>query len=152
VSLSQPVLGELAHVSADQQQAAAGQFGRAKEVIASGNLDYGIHLLLSCCKLDPSNLVYRRVLRRAVKARVKEKGGTGPLTFLATSKSKTWLKAARTSSDHLSVLQLGEDVLARNPSDIGVQLDMAESAEALGATELALWILRHAYDKDSPDL
>jgi serine/threonine protein kinase len=152
VSLGQAGLGQLANLSADQQQAAAGQFARAKEVIASGNLEYGIHLLLSCCKLDPANLVYRRVLRRAVKARLKDKGGTGTRSFLAVSKSKTWLKAARTSGDHLSVLQLGEEVLAHNPSDIGVQLDMADSAQALGAVELALWILRHAYDKESPDL
>ena len=47
-----------------QRQAAAGQFERAKEVIASGNFEYGIHLLLSCCKLDPANLAYRRVLRK----------------------------------------------------------------------------------------
>jgi hypothetical protein len=152
-ALGETFHGGLPQITADQRQAAAGQFERAKEVIgSSGNLDYGIHLLLSCCKNDPANLVYRRVLRRAVKARLKSKNQGGPLGFLATSKDKTWLKAAKTTSDHLRVLQMGEEVLARNPFDLGVQLDMAASAEALGAINLGLWILRHAYDKDAPEL
>jgi serine/threonine protein kinase len=151
VSLAETVLAGFPSISADQRQAAAGQFERAKEVIASGNLDYGIHLLLSCCKIDPGNLVYRRVLRRAVKASFKNKKA-GPLAFLASSKGWTRFKTAKATGDHLRVLETGEEILARNPFDLGVQLDMAESAEALGIADLAMWILRHAFDKDAPDI
>jgi serine/threonine protein kinase len=151
VSFAETVLSGFPHISADQRQAAAGQFERAKEVIASGNLDYGIHLLLSCCKIDPANLVYRRVLRRAVKASFKNKKAS-PLAFLASSKGWTKFKTAKATGDHLQVLETGEEILARNPFDLGVQLDMAESAEALGIADLAMWILRHAFDKKAPDL
>jgi serine/threonine protein kinase len=150
VSLAETAISGLT-ISAELRQAAAGQFARAKQVIAAGNLDYGIHLLLSCCKIHPGNLVYRRVLRRAAKARLKNKNAAGALAFLTVSRDRTRVKAAKTINDHLGVLEAGEELLVRNPYDIGVQLDMAASAETLGATELALWILRHAYDKKSPD-
>ena len=50
--------------SPEHRRVAAGQFERANEVIATGNYDYGIRLLLDCCKLDPANLNYRLTLRR----------------------------------------------------------------------------------------
>jgi hypothetical protein len=37
----------------DHRRIAVGQFDRANQVIATGNHDYGIRLLLGCCKLDP---------------------------------------------------------------------------------------------------
>ena len=45
----------------------AGQFERANQVIATGNYDYGIQLLISCCKLEPANLIYRQKLRKTEK-------------------------------------------------------------------------------------
>ena len=47
-----------------QRRAAAGQFERAREVLAVGDSDYARHLLMSCCKLDPTNLRYRQALRQ----------------------------------------------------------------------------------------
>src|SRR5713226_7316352 len=58
-------------VTPDHRRAAAGQYERANQVIATGNFDYGIQLLLSCCKLEPANLIYRQNLRRTEKARYK---------------------------------------------------------------------------------
>ena len=55
----------------EQHRVAAGQFERANQVIAKGDFDYGIGLLLSCCKLDPTNLVYRQALRRTQKLKHK---------------------------------------------------------------------------------
>src|SRR5262249_17886809 len=49
--------------SAEHLQAAAGQFERAREVADSGDPAYALELLLSCCKLDPANLLYRKTLR-----------------------------------------------------------------------------------------
>ncbi len=54
----------LLHPSPEHRRVAAGQFERANQVVATGNFDYGIRLLLSCCQLDPSNLIYRQALRR----------------------------------------------------------------------------------------
>jgi hypothetical protein len=142
----------LRHISPEQRQAAAEQYERARGVIGSGDLDYAIHLLLDCCKNDPSNLIYRRVLRRAVRAKFMGKNKAGLIASLGTSIRKTRLKAAIMTRDHVHVLEQGEEILSRNPFDIAVQLDMAQSAEALGAVDLALWLLRHAYDKDSPQI
>ena len=55
----------------EHRRVAAGQFERANQVVATGNFDYGIRLLLSCCKLDPSNLIYRQALRRTEKAKYR---------------------------------------------------------------------------------
>jgi serine/threonine protein kinase len=141
---------ELLAVSPEQRQAAAGQFERAKEVIGSGNIEYGIHLLLNCCKLDPANLAYRRVLRRTERARYEKRGSR--LAFLTTRASKAKLKKAKASRDYRRVLELGEEVLVRDPWNNGTQMSMAEAADALGLLDLAVWILKHAWQQDSPDV
>ena len=46
-------------------------FERANQVVATGNYDYGIRLLFSCCKLDPANLIFRQALRRTEKAKYR---------------------------------------------------------------------------------
>lgn len=141
---------QLPSVSLEQRQAAAGQFERAKEVITSGNFEYGIHLLLNCCKLDPANLTYRRVLRRTERAR--HKGRISPLAFLARSRTKAKLKKAKAAREYLKVLELGEKLLVRDPWDKGTQRIMAEAAEALGLLDVAIWILKHAGHNEAQDL
>jgi serine/threonine protein kinase len=135
--------------SQEQRQAAAGQFARANEVLASGNFDYALHLLLSCCKLDPANREYRRMLRRTERARPREKGR---FTFLSTSAPRTKLKAARSAGDYLKVLEYGEEILIRDPWDVAAQMDMAEAAEALEMPRLAAWLLEQAWRKEAPDI
>src|SRR5207237_10570931 len=118
--------------------------------ITAGDLDYGVHLLLNCCKLDPANLAYRRVLRRTERAKYKKRGN--PLAFLRTRGNKAKLNKAKSSRDYLKVLEIGEEVLARDPWNKNTQMTMAEAAEALGLLHLAVWILKHAWQPDSPDL
>ncbi len=137
--------------SPEQQQAAAGQFERANEVLALGNYEYGIHLLLSCCQLDPANLTYRRTLRKTQRARYKNKRGSR-LAFLTTSRPKNKFKAAKAARDSLKVLEIGEEILVRKPWDVSVQMDMAQAADALGLLDLAVWILEQAWQKEAPDL
>src|SRR5437588_12701531 len=96
-----------------QRRAAAGQFERANQVIATGNYDYGIQLLLTCCKLDPANLVYRQALRKTEKVKFNNNLRGSRLAFLTTSATKTKLKAAKASRDYLKVLEHGEEVLKR---------------------------------------
>jgi tetratricopeptide (TPR) repeat protein len=135
----------------EQRRVAAGQFERANQVIATGNFDYGIQLLISCCKLDPANLIYRRELRKTEKVKFKNNLRGSWLAFLTTSASKTKLKAAKAARDYLRVLEYGEQVLARNPWDVGTQMDMAEAADALGLLDLAVWTLEQARQKDPQD-
>ena len=43
--------------TADQRRIAAENFERARQVLLTGNHDYGISLLTTCCKLDPANVL-----------------------------------------------------------------------------------------------
>src|SRR5438552_4718582 len=135
----------------EQRRVAAGQFERANQVIATGNFDYGIQLLLTCCKLDPGNLIYRQTLRKTEKAKYNNNLRGSRLAFLTTSTTKTKLKAAKASRDYLRVLECGEEVLVRNPWDVGAQMNMAEAAEALGHLDLAVWTLEQARQRNPQD-
>lgn len=130
---------------------AVGQFERANEVLATGNYDYAIQLLLTCCKIDPANLIYRQTLRRTEKMKFRNNLRGSRLAFLTTSPSRTQLKAAKASRDYLRVLEHGEKVLASNPWDVGTQMDMAEAADALGLLDIAVWSLEQARQKNPED-
>src|SRR5262249_48801000 len=113
--------------------------------------DYGIQLLITCCKLDPANLVYRQTLRRTEKLKFKNNLRGSRLAFLSNSATKARLKSAKGGRDYLKVLEFGEEVLARNPWDNGSQMDMAEAAAALGLFALAVWTLEQARHRDPKD-
>jgi tetratricopeptide (TPR) repeat protein len=138
-------------VGQDQRRAAAGQFERAGELLAHGNYDYAIRLLRSCCKLDPTQLPYRQMLRQAEKRKFHNDRPGGPFTWLAKRPSWLRLKAAGRRKNYIGVLAAGEDVLARDPWDVGAQLDMADAADRLSLTELAVWLLEEARQKDVRD-
>jgi tetratricopeptide (TPR) repeat protein len=138
--------------SAEQRRVAAGQFERANQVIATGNYDYGIQLLMTCCKLDPANLIYRQALRKTEKVKFKNNLRGSRMAFLTNSPAKTKLKAAKAAGDYLKVLEYGEEVLLRNPWDAGTQMDMAEAADALGLLDLAVWTMEHARQKNPDDI
>lgn len=137
--------------SPEHRRIAAAQFERANQVIATGNFDYGIQLLLTCCKLDPANLVYRQALRRTEKVKYKNNLRGSRLAFLSSSAVRAKLKAAKSSRDYLKLLEHGEEILTKNPWDIGTQMDMSEAAAALGLLDLAAWTLEQARQKDPAD-
>jgi tetratricopeptide (TPR) repeat protein len=137
--------------SPEERRVAVGQFERANQVLATGNHDYGAQLLTTCCKLDPGNLVYRKALRQAQRSRHKNNLKGSKLSFLTNSPAWTKLKAAKASHDHARVLECGEEILSRNPWDVGAQMDMAESAEALAFIDVAIWLLEQARQKDQQD-
>jgi tetratricopeptide (TPR) repeat protein len=137
--------------SPEHRRIASGQFERANQVLKTGNFDYAIQLLLTCCKLDPANLVYRQALRRTEKLKFKNNLRGSRFAALTNSTTKTKLKAAKASRDYWKVLECGEEVLVRNPWDVGAQMDMAEAADALGLIDLAVWTLEQARQKDPHD-
>jgi tetratricopeptide (TPR) repeat protein len=139
-------------VTPEHRRAAAGQYERANQVIATGNFDYGIQLLLSCCKLDPANLSFRQTLRRTEKARYKNNMRGSMLAGVRTWTTRAKFKTARRIRDYIKVLEHGEQVLAYNPWDSGVQMVMSEAADALGLLDLAVWLLEQARQKNPQDL
>jgi serine/threonine protein kinase len=135
-------------VTPEMRQAALGQFLHAAEVMRSGgDLAYAQELLLSCCKLDPVNLKYRKTLREVNRdLAAKRKGGWfGSLTLLPV---RGRLKKARHAGEHRQALEHGEELLCRAPNDIPAQIEMAQSAEELGLTGLATWMLEEARAQD----
>lgn len=132
----------------DQRKITAELFERANQVIASGNHDYGIQLLLSCCKIDPANLTFRTALRRTERAKFKNNLRGSRLAFLTSSPARARLKSAKRNRAYLKMLEHGEEILTKNPWDISAQMDMAEAAESLNLLDLAVWILEQARQKD----
>src|SRR5882724_736651 len=116
----------------EQRRIAAERFERANQVIGTGNYDYGIQLLLTCSKIDPSNLQYRQALRRTQKAKFKNNMRGSRFAMLSTSAYKARIKGSKRAKEWLKLLEQGEEVLVRNPWDLSVQMDMAEAADALG--------------------
>src|SRR5439155_15876942 len=110
--------------TADQRRIAQDSFNRAKEAVQSGNPDYAINLLLTCCKLDPGNFLYRQTLRKTQKDKYGNNLRGSRFSFFSTPRWKARVKAARRSRDYLRVLEHGEQVLYRNPWDMGTQMDM----------------------------
>lgn len=131
----------------EQRQAAQGQFQRAAQVLADGNLEYGSQLLIACCQLDPTNLLYRHALRQVYpRLSTLQHGGFRGWYKLLTLKIRLYF--AKNRGEHLRVLHLGEEVLRRQPENYQVQLDMANAAEKVGFFNLAVWLLEQV-KKDS---
>jgi tetratricopeptide (TPR) repeat protein len=143
---------KLAPPNPEQRRIATSQYDRANQVLASGNYDYAIQLLISCCKIDPANLIYRRALRIIEKTKYKNNLHGSRLAFMSTGGAKAKIKTAKRRGDYLKVLEHGEQVLAKNPWDTGAQMDMADAADKLGELDLAVWILEQARQKDQNDV
>jgi tetratricopeptide (TPR) repeat protein len=138
--------------TAEQKRIALDSFNRAKEAVQSGNFDYAIELLLTCCKIDPGNFVYRQSLRKTQKDKYGNNLHGSRFAFLSKQRWKAKVKAAKAARDYLKVLEYGEQVLYRNPWDAGTQMDMAEAFDALGLGDLAVFTLdqaRQKYPKDA---
>jgi tetratricopeptide (TPR) repeat protein len=139
-------------LTSEQRRVAAGQFEHANQVIAGRkSYNYGIHLLLSCCKLDPANLLYRQALRRTQKAKYHNNLRGSWLAWLIAWPAKARARAALKSGNNLAVLEFGEQVLCRNPWDVPTQMDMAEAADELGLLDVAIWLVELARQKAAQD-
>jgi tetratricopeptide (TPR) repeat protein len=135
----------------EEQRVAMGQFHRAQQVLLTGDLDYVIQLLSTCCKLDPLNFTYRRELRKAEKKKYKNNKKGSKTAIFKMPGIKMRMKTALQTKKYKHALEIGEEALKVNPWDTAIQLDMAAAAEALGMLDVALhiaWEAREANDMD----
>jgi tetratricopeptide (TPR) repeat protein len=123
---------------------AAGIFEHARAILRAGNHEYACQLLRNCCRLEPGNVAYRQALRRALKGQFPD-GEGGWLRRLGVWAARARLLLASRAGLHHRVLDYGEEVLAREPRDVGARLEMAAAAEGLGMTTLAQWLLEDAW-------
>jgi tetratricopeptide (TPR) repeat protein len=136
----------------EQRRIAAAQYERANEVLATGNHDYAMQLLTTCCTLDPANLIYRKALRLTQRARYGNNLRGSRFALLTTSAARLRMKAARRAGDHVKVLEQAEQILNRNPWDLGALTAMAEAFDAVGLLDQAIWSLEQARPKDADNL
>jgi hypothetical protein len=128
----------------EQRQVAAELFARAAEVVRiNGDPAYAQQLLLSSCRLDPTSIEHRELLREVGRALAGRKRG-GLFDSLGNLPARGRMRAARHAGDHRKALEHGEDLLARHPNEVAVEIEMAESAESLGLPSLAIWFLKDA--------
>jgi tetratricopeptide (TPR) repeat protein len=147
-----PSAGTAPIPTTDQRRVAQESFTKAKAMAAEGGFDYAIQLLLTACRLDPANFFYRQTLRKAQKDKYNNNLRGSRFAFLTTPRWKAKLKVAKRNRDYIKALEHGEQVLCRNPWDLGAQMDLAEVFDALGLSDLAVYTLdqaRQKYPKDA---
>lgn len=142
----------LLQLSAEQLQTAARQYQRAEEARLKGHLEYAIELLLNCTKFDPVSIAYRQALREASRAAVQQGRLGGWLSGLAVLPIRARVNAARLAGRFRKVLSDGEEVLVRHPTDLKMQMALAEAAEKLGLVHLAAWMLEEIRGQDRRNL
>jgi tetratricopeptide (TPR) repeat protein len=136
----------------EQRRISLESFNKAKELANEGGYDYAIQLLLTCCRIEPGNFFFRQELRKNQKAKFGNNLRGSRFAFLTTPRWKAKLKVAKRNRDYLKALEIAEQVLCRNPWDLGTQMDMAETFDALGLSDLAVFTLdqaRQKYPKDA---
>src|SRR5947208_2038230 len=102
-------------LSADQRQTVAKLATRAKQVYATGNLDYAITLYLDCCKRDPKNTPWRQELRKIEKQKYKDNKKGKALAFLSTWRPSIKMETFAKTGNHLKAIEFAEEVLRSNP-------------------------------------
>ncbi|MEI7684607.1 MAG: hypothetical protein WCL32_06235 [Planctomycetota bacterium] len=138
----------LPKLTPEQRQNVAKSFMRAKQVLASGNLDYAIELLIDCCKRDPASIPFRQELRRSEKLKYKDNKKGKPLAFLSTWRTSLTLETAFKRSKYLNAIEAAEEILRHNPWHTRAHIVSAASFEKLGLNDLALWTLDQARQID----
>jgi tetratricopeptide (TPR) repeat protein len=131
----------LPKLTTEQRRAATGQFERANQVLKNGDRDYGLQLLLDCCKIDPANLVYRNALRQTQRAKYQNSGHGQPLAYFRSFFTRLRLQKSMLRGDYKEALVQCELILMRNPWDLPTHLVMAQAFEALEWPDHALWTL-----------
>jgi len=131
----------LPKLTSEQRRAASGQFERANQVLKAGDHDYGLQLLLECCKIDPGNLIYRQALRQAQRSKYQNNEKGQPLAYIRSLMTRLSLKKSMLRGDFRDALVKAELILMRNPWDLTTHLVMAKAFEELGWPDHALWTL-----------
>ena len=67
IAQEQPSRG--AGSSSEGRRVVEGQFAHGTQAVATGNYDYGMMLLLNCCRLEPGNLAFQQALHQAQLSR-----------------------------------------------------------------------------------
>ena len=135
-------------LSAEHLQAAARQYQRAEE--ARRQREHGL-CRAAAVELHQIRPGEHRLPAGAAEIRQmagQRKRRHGWLASLTTLTTRARINAAKKIRQFRKVIEEGEAVLVRDPSDLKTQMAMAESAEELGLTHLASWMLEELRRQD----
>ena len=90
-------------------------------------------------------------MRRTEKAKYRNNMGGSLFAWLTNGPMRAKIKASKCAGEWQRVLDQAEVALARNPWDVGIQIDMADAAENLGLLDLAIWSVEQARQKNPRD-
>jgi hypothetical protein len=127
-----------------QHRVALEQYQHASQALAAGNYDYGLSLLLNCCRLAPADLAYRQALRQGQLERHALAARSSWRRVLRGWIHKLRFALACRRKQPLQVLLRGEELLSDNPHDLPTQLAMSRAAVEADLPEVAIWLLEHA--------
>jgi tetratricopeptide (TPR) repeat protein len=145
LALAERLSGEFPEATAagstdDDRRIVEGQFQHATHAIASGNYDYGMLLLLNCCRLEPGNVAFHEALYQAQHARQAAPRARPWRIWPVQLLLKLRLKIAQGLGRPLQVLACARQLLTCNPDDLDTSIAMANAARDAGFTELAAWL------------
>ncbi len=138
-------------ITPEQRQTVAKLFQRAKQVLATGDLDYAIALLTDCCKRDPASVPFRKELRNTEKLKYKDNKKGKALAFLTTWRSSIKMETFAKTGKPLRAIEVAEDILRANPWHLRAHMVSAHAFDKLGLKDLALWTLDQARQIEAND-
>lgn len=126
-------------------------FARAREALSRGNYDYAIQLLKDACKNAPDQLLYRQLLRISARKKWGDNKRGSRMAAVTTMRARTALRAAKAKKQYHRALECCEDILAENPWDQGILLEVAQICQQLGWLDMAISNAETAMEKDPAD-
>jgi hypothetical protein len=114
-------------------------FEKARRAADTGQYNFAIELYLTALSLDPHNILAHKELRTIALKR-KAGGGEDLGSFQRTLLKNRMEKA----KDEMHAMLTAEQLLAYDPGNIDVMLDVARHAKQAGLFEVATWTERLA--------
>jgi tetratricopeptide (TPR) repeat protein len=131
---------------------AARNFEYANRATVGGNHDIAIQMLRGSCNLVPSHLPYRQALRKSQRAKYNDNKRGSSLAAITTALPKARLASVLKAGKFREALDLGEEILSKNPWDSAALILTAEAAARLDLPLVAVWILQDALQASPKDL
>src|SRR6185437_3881756 len=137
-SLPRSMFGGVSLMSAEMGPGSQSR-SRAKAFFQSGNdaalksnLDYAIQMYREACKLDPTNVQFRQVMRGVERKRFDDDPTkVSRLVAARLLPIRASIKTAKARGQWSQVLESCEDAFVHHPWDSGASRDAAEAAEEL---------------------
>jgi tetratricopeptide (TPR) repeat protein len=122
---------------------------RGTEAMQKQNWDYAIEMFGTCVNIKPENKVYRQTLRGCLQRKYdNNKTGAGGFAKTKLMGIRGRIKKARAKEDWDEMDKAAEEGLKLNPWDVGLNVDLGESAQKRDFMEVAEYAYKSAFEAD----